>query len=471
MPRRPAKAADGAAPLDGRAPMMDATLARIAGFAADLPASDLPAPVLHECKRRLIDTLGCGLAGFDADASRFARGLALRMRDGQGATVLGTAHRTLPELAAFANGVMTRYLDGNDCCPGGGGHPSDAIPAILAMAEWADAGPAEALGAIVLAYELHHALFQAARIFSKGLDHPLYTAIAVAAATAKVLRLQRTQMGHAVALALTSNLALGATRRGELSMWKGCAGANAARNGVFAALAAGEGLTGPDAPFEGTHGLFELTGGFELGPLADTSGTFRILQTDMKSLVTEYHTQGPVGAALELRKGLDVGAIERIAIHTYSFAYKEIGSGREKWRPRTRETADHSLPYTVAAVLVDGAFSDAIFAPERFTDDRILALADRISVHDDPALSAQVPQAFPCRLEITTADGRIHAAGRQVPRGHHDDPMSDAEVAAKFRDLAGRKLAPASVERALDVLWNAERACRISDLLAPLQVA
>lgn len=444
---------------------MDSTLGRIAGLAADLP--DLPAAVVHEAKRRLIDTLGCGLAGSDADAARYARGLALRVRDGQGATVLGTARKTLPELAAFANGVMTRYLDGNDCCPGGGGHPSDAIPAVLAVAEWADASGADAVAAIVLAYELHHALFQAARIFSKGLDHPLYTAVASAAAAAKLLRLDQARTAHAVSLALTANLALGATRRGELSMWKGCAGANAARNGVFAAFAAGEGLTGPDAPFEGSHGLFELVGRFELGPL----GTSRILQTDMKSLVTEYHSQGPISAALELRQSLDVAAIERIAIHTYTFAYKETGSGREKWRPLTRETADHSLPYTVAAVLVDGAFSDAIFAPERFQDPRILALADRITVHDDPALSVQVPGAFPCRLEIATADGRVHAAGRQYPRGHHDDPMSDAEVADKFRDLAGRKLSPASVERALDVLWNADRASRISDLLVPLQVA
>lgn len=340
---------------------------------------------------------------------------------------------------------------------------------MLAVAEWSDAGGAEALTAIALAYELHHALFQAARVFTKGLDHPLYTAVASAAAAARLLRLPRAQTAHAVSLALTANLALGATRRGELSMWKGCAGANAARNGVFAALAAGEGMTGPDAPFEGAHGLMDLVGCFALGPLADSSGAFRILATDMKSLVTEYHAQGPIGAALALRAGLEVGAIERVDIHTYAFAYKEIGSGPEKWRPKTRETADHSLPYQVAAVLLDGAFSDAMFAPERLTDPRILALADRIRVHEDPALSARLPDAFPCRVEITTADGRVHRAGLHYPRGHHADPMSDAEVAGKFRDLAGRRLA--DVDRALDVLWNAERASRISDLLAPLQTA
>lgn len=448
---------------------MDSTLDRIAEFAAGLDA--LPAPVLHECKRRLIDTLGCALAGFDTEPGRIARSLALRARDNQGATVLGTGRRTLPELAAFANGVMARCLDGNDCCPGGGGHPSDAIGAVLAVAEWSDATGAEALTAIAVAYEVHHALFRAARVFSKGLDHPLYTAVASAAAAARVLRLPRAETAQAVSLALTANLALGATRRGELSSWKGCAGANAARNGVFAALAAGEGLTGPDAPFEGTHGLMEITGAFTLGPLADASGTFRILATDMKSLVTEYHAQGPIGAALTLRRELDVATIERIAVHTYAFAYKEIGSGAEKWRPKTRETADHSLPYQVAAVLVDGAFSDAIFAPERLADPRILTLADRVTVHEDPTFTAQLPEAFPCRVEITTADGRIHSAGLRYPRGHHADPMSDAELEAKFRSLAGRRLPPEALDRALEALWNAERASRISDLLTPLAAA
>jgi 2-methylcitrate dehydratase len=455
--------------VSGR-PAADATLARIAAYAAGLQPAHLPPAVVHECKRRLIDTLACALAAFDAEASRHARSLALRSRDGSGGTVIGTDRRALPELAAFANGVMGRYLDGNDVCPGGGGHPSDGIAAVLAVAEWTGAAGTDAIAAIALAYEIHHALFQATRVFARGLDHPFYTAVASAAACARLLRLDPARTAHAVSLAATANLALGATRRGELSMWKGCAGGNAARNGVFAALAAAEGVTGPDAPFEGIHGLHEQVGEIKLGPLAGAGEAFRILQTDMKSLVTEYHTQGPIAAALELRRALDPGAIQAVAIHTYTFAHKEIGSGREKWRPQTRETADHSLPYTVAAVLVDGAFSDRIFHPERFRDPRILALADRVTVHDDPDLSAQVPGAFPCRVEITLQDGSTRAASRRNPRGHHDDPLSDGEVGAKFRDLAGRKLGAARAEAALSTLWNADRWAAVADLPALLYV-
>src|SRR5688572_33282000 len=106
---------------------MDQTIQRIATYASNLQFDDLSPAVVHDCKRKIIDTLGCGLGAFDAEPSRMARKLALRTTASPGATVLGTENRTLPELAAFANGVMTRYLDANDTYPGGGGHPSDCI--------------------------------------------------------------------------------------------------------------------------------------------------------------------------------------------------------------------------------------------------------------------------------------------------------------------------------------------------------
>jgi len=175
---------------------------------------------------------------------------------------------------------------------------------------------------------------------------------------------------------------------------------------------------------------------------------------------------GDVVYSMARLQGLDVAAIAAIDIRTYEFAYREIGSGREKWRPATRETADHSLPYIVAAALVDGTFSDAIFAPARFTDPRILALADRIAIAEDPALTRAFPQKFPCRVEVTLNDGSRRAAAREVPHGHHDDPLTDAEVEAKFRALAGRKLAPDRVERALQLIADFERFERIDDLFA-----
>src|SRR5215467_9446221 len=199
---------------------------------------------------------------------------------------------------------------------------------------------------------------------TKGFDHAFYPAVAAAAAAAKVLRLDHARTVNALALAVTANLPLAVTRRGQLSMWKGVAEANGARNGLFDALLAQAGMTGPEKPFEGTLGLHHLTGPVDPGLLGRPP--LAIMSADMKFYVTEYHSQGPLAAALSLRAGLDPDAIAAIRIRTYGFAVKEIGSGPEKWRPATRETADHSLPYIVAATLLDGKFSVAIFSPERF---------------------------------------------------------------------------------------------------------
>ena len=446
----------------------DATVRAIAQYALGVSFADLPAEAVHACRRRIADTLACGIAAYDAEPSRIARALALRADVGGGARVLGTARRALPELAAFANAAMARYLDGNDCFPGGGGHPSGVIAPVLAAAQVAGADGRAAIAAIVVGYEVHRALHESLRVMTHGVDHALYPAVAAATAAAKVLRLDPARMINAIALATVANLPLGVTRRGRLSMWKGVAEANAVRNGLFAALLAQAGMTGPEQPFDGALGLRDLLGPVDVTRLG--RAPLAILAADMKFFVTEYHSQGPLAAALSLADGLDLDTIAAIRIHTYEFAHREIGSGAEKWRPTTRETADHSLPYVVAGTLVDGGFSDAVFAPARLSDPRILALIDKITVAEDPDFTKTFPAKFPCRVAIELRDGTTRSAARDVPHGHHDDPLTDDEVEAKFTALAGRRLAPARAAHAWDVIRTLERAARLDDLFDALTI-
>ena len=147
----------------------------------------------------------------------------------------------------------------------------------------------------------------------------------------------------------------------------------------------------------------------------------------------------------------DIAAIE---VSTYHFAWFEIGSGAEKWQPTTRETADHSMPYVIAAVLIDGAYTDAIFAPERFQDRRTLELMKKITITEDADFNKRYPASLPCRMTITLKSGRQKTAELSNPIGHHDRPRSDAQVVEKFRGLAGRKLAPAQLEKVLDRIWK-----------------
>ena len=450
---------------------MDTNVALIADYASAVSYADLPPAVVHDCKRRVIDTLGCGLGAFDAEPSRIARKLALRADIPHGARVLGTHHRTLPELATFANGVMVRYLDGKDFYPdeSGGGHPSDVIAAILAAGEVAKVDGKTIVTAITLAYEVFHNFLRSVSMRENGLDHVFYAGVGSAVGAAKVLGLNRQQIANAISLAITPNFPLGATRRGSLSMWKGSAGGNAARNGVFAALLAAEGMTGPEKPVEGAHGMRELLGEFELAPFA-TNGPFHITDASLKYYLAVGHSQSPITAALQLRSKFAPEDLQTVTIHTYRASWSEIGSEREKWHPTTRETADHSLPYIIAAILIDGRFSDEIFAPDRLRDPRIHRLTDKISVLDDAELSRQFPSLIPCRIELTTNDGQRKISAVEYPRGHAKNPMTDEEVNDKFRTLTERVLPKGTLDHALGLLWKLDEADDLDAILASTQI-
>jgi 2-methylcitrate dehydratase len=269
-----------------------------------------------------------------------------------------------------------------------------------------------------------------------------------------VLGLSLQQTAHTIALAAVPNLGTDISRRGHLTTWKGCAAANAARNGVFAAIMASEGMAGPPTPFE--DGLTAVTGAEDICPFPVEPTRFSILKADYKFFLSEFHAQGPAFLALELLPQIKLDEIETIEVLTYHFAWFEIGSGAEKWRPTTRETADHSMPYVIAAVLIDGAYTDAIFAPGRLQDERTLTLMKKITIKEDAGFNKRYPASLPCRMTITLKGGEQKSAELSNPIGHHDRPMTDAQLVEKFRGLAGRKLSPAKLEKVLDRIWKIE---------------
>jgi len=366
--------------------------------------------------------------------------------------VLGTSHRTLPELAAFANSVASRYLEGNDTYPGGGGHPNDNLLPVLAIAEASRASAQTAITAIVLAYEVHRYLFRAFPMRKHALDYVLYNAVASAAGAAKVLGLSLPQTANAISLAAVPNLGTDISRRGHLTMWKGCAAANAARNGVFAAIMAAEGMAGPPTPFE--DGLTAVIGAEEICPFPVDPTGFSLLKADYKFFLSEFHAQGPAFLALELLPQIKLDDVEKIEVSTYHFAWFEIGSGAEKWNPTTRETADHSMPYVVAAVLIDGAYHRCDLCVGAISGPTHARFDEEDHRCRGCGLQQRYPASLPCRMTITLKSGGQKTAELSNPIGHHDRPMSDAQVVEKFRGLAGRKLAPARLEKVLERIWK-----------------
>lgn len=438
--------------------MPEKTIAEnIAGFGARLKSGALAPEASHEAKRRLIDSFACALGAWGSPAAKAAREAAPAVNEGLRATVIGS-YGTDPEHAAFANGVMIRYLDFNDTyLSREPAHPSDNIAAALACSEAAKRPGEELLKAIAAAYEVQCALCDSASLRSRGWDHVAYVAFSSTLAVSMLFGLTEKETVHALGIAGTTSAALRQTRAGELSMWKGAAAANSARNAVFAALLARSGMTGPAPVFEGEFGFFNLVSGRFSLDLGAGVGPLRILDTYIKYYPVEYHAQSAVVAAVELYREIgDPARIESVTVHTFRAALEIIGSGEEKWAPKTRETADHSLPYCVAAALMDGAVTLDTFSDDRLADEKLLGLVSKVKVSVDPALDSIYPGAVPNRVEVRLSTGETLKREVRYPKGHPKDPLTDSEIEEKFRRLASGYFSERKTGEVLKALWSVD---------------
>ncbi len=411
---------------------------RLAEFALGTRFEDLPAEVVREARRRLLDAIACAVGAIVEPAPEIARRVSSRIQ-GQPSTALVGGGRSAPDWAAFANGVHIRYLDANDTYlslePA---HPSDNWAAIWAAGEAAGASGEDWITAAAVAYEVQCRLCDAASIRARGWDHTTYGSISATLAAARLFRLDHARTIHALGIAGTTGTALRLTRAGELSMWKGCAFAFAARNAIFAAQLAAEGMTGPAPLFEGEMGFMQqVSGPFELPKLGGpTAADWMLPRTAIKFVPAEYHSQSAIAAAFDLRPRIgDPRQIRSIEIATFRTAVEIIAKDPEKWRPKTRETADHSLPYCTVVALLDGQVSADQFTPERLNDPRLLDLIAHTTVVEDPALTSRYPESIPNRLTVILDDGTEMVCELAYPPGHHRNPLSDAQLAAKFHDL------------------------------------
>ncbi|HXV82131.1 MAG TPA: MmgE/PrpD family protein, partial [Candidatus Binatia bacterium] len=386
---------------------MDPTMEYLSNNACKLTYEDLSQEAVHQVKRTLIDTLGCGVGAFDSEPASIARRMASRVKGNPPARILCTSEETSMDLAAFANAVLVRYLDCNDAYAARGtGHPSDMIPGVLAVADAQRANGRAVITAITVAYEVFCRL--ADEVPLKGWDQGMFAAIGATCGIGTILGLDRKAMGNAISIAITSGVPLGVTRVGELSMWKGCATAAAVRTAVFAAELAAEGMTGPSHAFEGRDGLWQHleveTPKWEA--FGGGANPFRITRTSFKAYPSVMHTQGPIGLVLELRERVAPTEIESVHVATYGEAVRRTATEPEKWNPETRETADHSMPYLVAAAFQDGEVTPATFVPSRIQDPALRQWIKKLTVVEEPESTRRYPAESCTRIVVTTTDGR-----------------------------------------------------------------
>jgi len=434
---------------------------RLADFTVGLRYEDLPADVVRQSKRLFIDAVGCALGGLPSGPARIARELATTVRAEPGAALMGSGARSSPDLATFANGVAIRFLDFNDGYTSNGesGHPSDSLAVVLTLAEHLRRSGRDAIAAAVIAYEVFCRVCDGADLKPLGFDHVTVGGMASVAAAARLFGLARDATAQAFNLQVAANVALYQTRIGNVSAWKGCAYANASRNAVFSAMLAGRGMSGPSPVFEGVGGFFKAVtrAPYELAPFGGQGRPYKLMECLMKRFPLGQYSQTVCEAAIEVRdKVASPDEIAEVHIETLGTAVRLMAGDPEKWTPATRETADHSMPYTAAVAFLFGDVEEHHFDDAHLRDPRILALTKRIKVSVWEEANRRMPEAMLCRLTLTTTAGAKHVSTVEYHRGHWKNPMTDAELEAKFRKLAAPVLAPAQTDRLLARLWDLE---------------
>ena len=444
---------------------------QMSSWTVALHYSHLPGDVAHLAKRMIIDTIGCALGGYTSEPSKIARDIAETVASSQPCTIIGSGQTSSPDLATFANGVMIRYLDYNDGYTSQeSGHPSDSIAAVLAATEMAGLGGRRAITATVAAYEAFCRLGDAATLRYRGYDHVTNGCIASVLGATRSLGLDEEITRQSLNLGIAPNIALGQTRGGVLSHWKGCAYANASRNAVFATMLAQRGMTGPEPIFEGEHGFFRAVTQepYSLEPFGSVDVPYKIAECSIKRFPLGQYSQTVVQAALEAREKMPAVTTEDIAevqIRTMQKAIDIMAGDGEKWDPKSRETADHSMPYTVAVALTHGQVHQSHFDEQFFRNPTLLDLTNRVKVEASAEADRRAPEAMLCELDVIMKSGDRYSAEVPYHRGHYKNPMSDSEVEAKFLSLARDLLTPSQIDALLQKLWNLEQEEDIGEIL------
>lgn len=430
----------------------------IARFAGSLRYEDLPEPVIRTVKRIILDSVGCAIGGYQTAPSQIAVNLARQVSSRRSATVFCSGTETSHELATFANGVMIRSLDFNDAysTPVGGGHPSDSLGALIASAEVAGRSGRELILATAITYEVFCKLSDVLQIKGMGIDQATILGLASLVGSSRLMGLGEEQMLNAIGITVGGNTALNQGRVGTLSNWKHYATAEASRKAIFSAQLAQAGMTGPRQIFEGPSGFFQVITRkpVELPPLGEPFG---IMRASIKRFPLGQYAQSVADAALQMRSVFAApDDIAEVNVGISHNALRVMAGSPAKWQPTTRETADHSIPYAIAVILMYGTIDDRYYDDAYLRNPDLLGLVKRVHCFVSEYADSREKDFNMCDLELVLKSAERRSVRVEYTRGHWRNPMSDVEMAEKFRSLARRQLAAGQTEALLEQLWNLE---------------
>jgi 2-methylcitrate dehydratase len=446
--------------------------ARMARWAAALEYRHLSQDAVYQAKRFLLDSLGCALGGYQQHDVKIALEVLDEIAGKGPATLIGTGKRIDAVSASLANALMIRCMDYNDIYwKQDPSHPSDIFPAALASCERAKSGGKELIVGLVLGHEFEMRFCEAAfpGIRERGWHHATLTAFVSPIVAGRMLHLDWEQIQHAIGISASRHATLGAVTAGKLTMMKNTVDPMATQSGVLAALFAEKGYTGPEHVVDGKEGLTHCFGPeWKLNFLTDGLGeSWRITQCGMKAFPTEALTHTPISAVLDIVKSSDLKPdhVARVQIRSLARA-ADILSDPSKYDPRTKETADHSLPYVIAAAIADRQVTPVQFEMKKITDPTIRAQLKKVEVVADPEIEKVFPALQRVIVNLTTTDGRTFTKQLDYPKGDPRNPLSDAEVEEKFAALAEGILSTGAQKKLKDAIWNLDKLASVTKLMA-----
>ena len=438
---------------------IDSVQQRFADYAAGLRYEDLSADAVHAATSRVIDTLGTLIGGYFGAPCALARNLAAQMPCSGGATIVGTRMKTTPDMAAFVNATAARYVDMLDAYHWPGsyqGHPSDVVLPLLGVAEHAQSSGRDLILAIVLAYEVFCRLCDVFK--NEDFDNTKFCCLGTAIAAGKLLHLTREQLAHCIAMAIVPNNMLRQVRLGHLSMWKAVASGQAGRSGVFAAMLARAGMEGPHLPFEGKAGWMAhvAKSRFAITTLGGNGVPFKILDTRIKNRAANGNTIASILAAEKVAP-LDAGKVRQVTVEVYKHAKVGVGTGAHHWNPDSRETANHSAPFNIAATLMDGTITPRSFDDAHLWNADLRALMQKIEFVENEEFSKayeRTPVEHRARVTVITGNGERLVGETGADEDDLSWPKSDAQFEQKFHGLTADTLGDERASTLLARLWR-----------------
>ena len=378
---------------------METISQRWAKFALGLNYENIPSVAIKEAKRFLLDSVGCAFSALDNKDTQAAYNYIQDLSGNKQATVIGWGEKANLPQTTLMNSLLIRALDYNDIYwEQDPSHPSDIIPAVLSTGEFMKKNGKEVLIGIIIAYELEMRLCLAAfpGVREIGWHHATLTQLVSPVAAGRMLSLNEEEIVAAIGISGSSHFTLGGVVAGHLTNMKNAADPFAVEAGVRAALLASKGYTGPVEVFEGKEGLFEVLDKVKWDRDVLTKGLgekFLINQCGYKAFPTEALTHQPITAALEVMKenNLVPKEVEEILVETTTRG-ADILSDPSKYKPTTKETADHSLPYCIAVAVAKGNVLPSDFEEDALRDPLVWSLLDKIKVVANPEIDALFPK-------------------------------------------------------------------------------